>query len=127
MSKTLPASCASKVVTVEGVAVPLAEVFSEGNGDSSGVAIIDGDKVFYVTSNASDIKATIEKVVEACEKINSAVTKVGEILTSIGSGMAGSGTAPPPTLSTDVAAVNSTLGELSAIAGQLESMKEVLK
>lgn len=114
MSKILTATCdANSKVTADGVEVVGAIILSQGKQASQGVAVMDGDKVWYLTSNASDIKTTIEKV-------SSALTKIGNILTSIGAGMTGPTTAPPPTLATDVLEITTTVNELA-------QMKEALK
>ncbi len=63
MSKLLEATCTAGVVTAESVPVPAADVLSEGNGPSSGVLLIDGEKAKYITSSASDVKALITNIV----------------------------------------------------------------
>lgn len=113
MSKILEATCEGGVVTSEGVAVPGAEILSEGVGESQGLLLMQGDKKTYMASNATDLKTTIEKVVEA-------INKVGTILTAIGAGMTGPTTAPPGTLATDVL-------ELTQLATELETLKGNLK
>lgn len=113
MSKILEAVCdASGKVKVEGFEVA-ADVLSEGKQDSQGVALMQGKKVYYVTSNATDIKTTLEKVAAALDKIAST-------LTDIGTGMTGPTTAPPGSLPTNVA-------EIMAIKTELETLKGALK
>lgn len=114
MSKVLSATCdTSGKVTADGTEVVGAIVLSEGKQASSGVAVMDGDKVWYLTSSATDIKTTIEKAADA-------ITKIATVLTAIGSGMTGPTTAPPPTLVTDVLAINQVVTELN-------QLKEALK
>lgn len=114
MSKILSATAdAQGKVTADGVEVVGAIMLSEGKQASSGMAVIDGDKVWYLTSSATDIKATIEKAADA-------ITKIANVLTSIGAGMTGPTTAPPPTLPTDVVAINMVVTELN-------QLKEALK
>ena len=112
MSKILNATCQGGTVLVDGVPVN-AEILSEGQGPSEGVALIEKEKVFYVASNATDIKTTLEKVTNV-------LTKIGETLTAIGGGMTGPTTAPPPNLATNVAEMNLVIAELTAL-------KDVLK
>lgn len=114
MSKVLNATAdESGKVTAEGVEVVGAIILSEGKQASEGVAVLDGDKVWYITSSSSDIKTTIEKLADA-------ITKTANLFTSIGSGMTGPTTAPPPTLVTDVLALN-------MIVTDLNQLKEALK
>jgi len=112
LSKILPANCESEEVTIEGQQVE-ASILSEGIGASNGVALIDKEQVTYITSNATDIKTTLEKLTESLDK---AVL----IFTSIGAGMTGPTTAPPPTLAVDLA-------EITAISTELKALKDELK
>jgi hypothetical protein len=112
MSKILEATCLSGVVKWEGSPVE-AEVLSEGNGQSSGVLLLEKEKAFYLTSNASDLKTTMEKLIDA-------LTKVTETLTAIGSGMTGPTTAPPGVLATNVVAINLLVTELTTLKGNLK-------
>ena len=114
MSKILPATCdANGKVTADGVEVEGAIVLSLGKQASSGLLYLDADKAWYFPSSATDIQTTIDKVSQALEKIAS-------ILTSIGGGMTGPTTAPPPTLVTDVATLNTIKGELDTLKGALK-------
>lgn len=128
MSKTLGATCdASGKVTAESTEVSVAQVLSEGKQASAGILIIDKDKAWYLCSNATDIKSTIESLIEAIETIASSITKISTTLTSIGAGMTGPTTAPPPTLATDVAELTMKVTELNATKSDLESLMEALK
>ena len=113
MTKSLAATCENGVVKVAGKTVSGAVILSEGVGASTGVAYFDKDQIFYVASNASDLKTTIEKLIDV-------LTQVGSTLTSIGAGMTGPTTAPPPTLATDVAALNTIKAALNTLKGQLK-------
>lgn len=114
MSKIISATAsAAGKVTADGVEVIGAIILSEGKQASSGVAVLDGDKVWYLTSSATDIKTTIEK-------LSDAITKISNIFTAIGAGMTGPTTAPPPTLAASVTA-------LTAVATELNTLKEALK
>jgi hypothetical protein len=70
------ASCLAKIVTVENMPVATATILSEGNGSSTGIAILEKDKQYYLTSNATDIKALIAS-------INDLITKITTVLTSL--------------------------------------------
>ena len=114
MSKVLSATAnATGKVTADGFEIVGAIVLSQGKQASSGVAVMDGESVWYLTSSATDVKTTIEKLAAL-------ITKVGVMFTSIGAGMTGPTTAPPPTLVTDVA-------ELNQMVVELNQLKEALK
>lgn len=75
MSKILDATCsAAGVVTAEGQTVLAATVLSEGKKASSGVLLLEGQKARYLTSNATDIKDLITKVVEIVNQIATIAT-----------------------------------------------------
>lgn len=114
MSKILSATCsAAGKVTAGGVEVVGAIVLSEGKQASSGLAVMDGENVWYLTSSATDIKTTIEKLTDS-------LTKIANMITSIGAGMTGPTTAPPPTLAADVVALNLVITELTTLKGSLK-------
>lgn len=113
MSKALAASCQNNQVTIEGVVVTPVEILSNGKGQSTGTAIIEGKKVTYLTSNATDIADTLTKMKTVLEKI-------ATTLQSIGAGMTGPTTAPPPTLVADIAAINQVAAELEILKGNLK-------
>jgi len=114
MSKILSATAtATGKVFVDGVEVVGALILSEGKQASSGVAVLDGENVWFLTSSATDIKATIEKAAEA-------ITKIANLFTAMGAGMTGPTTAPPPTLATDVLAIQQVVTELNQLKGALK-------
>lgn len=86
MSKTLPAECVQSVVSFNGVTIPDAEILSEGNGQSNGIAIIDDDKAYYVTSSATDLK-------NAIVALNSMITKITNVLSALDGALSGSNAA----------------------------------
>lgn len=114
MSKVLPATAtADGKVFCEGVEVPEAQILSLGKQASSGILMIDGDKVWYFPSSATDIEQTLSK-------LSAFLDKIGPVLTSIGAGMTGPTTAPPPTLATDVLAIATIKTEVDALKGALK-------
>lgn len=113
MSKMIDATCESGTVTADGVSVEGAEIVSKGDGASEGILLLDGSKAKYLTSNATDLETTIEK-------LNSSLNKLVSILTAIGAGMTGPTTAPPPTLATDLAEITALVSELTTLKGQLK-------
>jgi len=116
MSRVLDAECRSNVVKQNGVEVPSAQILSEGNGQSSGVLLIDGSKAVYLTSSAQDLKETLERIIEALQSVSSALSSLD------GAGYyRDPGPSPsPPLASGAISSLN------SAISG-LEEFKEVLK
>jgi hypothetical protein len=112
LSKIITASCEASVVTADDIAVD-ATILSEGIGASEGLLVLDKTNATYLTSNASDLKTAIEKVI-------SALNKVTDTLTAIGTGMTGSTTAPPAALPINVALI-------TAIVTELTTLKESLK
>lgn len=114
MSKVLSATCnASGKVTSDSVIVNESVVLSEGKQSSSGVLVLDEDKAWYLTSSATDIKTTLEKVA-------SALTEIANALTAIGAGMTGPTTAPPLTLGASVTAINAVVTQLNTLKGALK-------
>jgi hypothetical protein len=128
MSKILEASAdsAGKVKAL-GVEIPGAVILGEGKQASVGIAIIDTNKAWYIPAFSSDVKTTIEKLIEAIEDIASCLTTISTSLTSIGAGMTGPTTAPPPTLPTDVSSIVSKVAELNATKAALNTLKGALK
>lgn len=88
MSKILPASCVGKVVTTEGHVISPATILSEGVKSSTGVALIEKDKVVYVASNATDIKDLITNIGDVITKITTALTGIDAVTTAPGSNAA---------------------------------------
>lgn len=128
MSKILRATCSpAGIVSAEGVEVPVAQVLSEGNQQSSGLLFMDEDEATYLPSSASDIKTTIEKVITALDNLALALTQVATTLTSIGAGMTGPTTAPPGTLATDIVNLTAKVTAVNATKAELNTLKEALK
>lgn len=113
MSKIVPATCQGGNVTADSITVDSPQILSKGEGQSSGILIMENGQVYYLTLNTTDLETTIEK-------LSSSLNKLVSILTNIGSGMTGSTTAPPPTLATDLAEITSIAGELETLKGQLK-------
>lgn len=85
MSKVLEASCVAGVVTCEGKPVE-ATILSEGIGESSGALILQQALAIYLTSNATDIK-------ESIEALNSMITKITTVLTALDGALSSANTA----------------------------------
>lgn len=113
MAKVIQAECVNNKVTVEGVEIEGAQILTQGKAQSTGILIVDDDRIYYVSTNTTDLKTTLEKLA-------SAMTKVTETLTAIGTGMTGPTTAPPGVLPTNVANINATVGELTTLKDNLK-------
>lgn len=74
MAKVLDAECQNGIVRVDGMEVDPALILSEGTKDSTGIALIDGPEVTYITSNASDIKETIEELTGILNQVITVLT-----------------------------------------------------
>lgn len=85
MSKILDASCVNNEVTIEGIKVEPVTIITQGKKASTGFAIIQGDKVYYVTSNASDLADAIESVNGIVQKLQDVLDQVVLALTSLDS------------------------------------------
>ena len=115
------------MVTADGVQVPAAEVLSAGKQASTGLLFIDGDKLWFIPSSATDIASTIEKAVDALTSVADAVTKIATTFTAVGAGMSGPSTAPPPTLGADVTAITGYATEIQGAITELNTLKGALK
>lgn len=114
MSKVIEATCdPSGIVKVDGLIVPDAVVLSLGKQASTGLLLIDKDKAWYFPSSATDIESTLLK-------ISSSLEKIAAMFQTIGTGMTGPTTAPPPTLATDIAALNAIKAEVDTLKGALK-------
>lgn len=112
MSKVIEATCQASTVTIDGQPVS-ATILSKGIGSSEGIAVLDKDKVTYITSNATDLETTLDN-------LNQSLTKLVTILTAIGAGMTGPTTAPPPTLVADLAEITAIVATLTTLKGALK-------
>lgn len=87
MSKVLAASCQAGVVTI-GQTTVAADILSEGNGASSGVAILDEGAVYYLTSSAEDLKNTISSIVDILNDLTTTLTAIDGATNSPGANAA---------------------------------------
>lgn len=114
MSEFIEASCQAGIVAIEGLYPVAADVLSEGVGPSDGLAFIKDGQVYYITSNATDLKTTIEKLVSIVTELSTALSLIDAKPT----GGAGSSSTP-------VAAAN--VVNLGLIQAQLATLQETLK
>ncbi len=123
MSKMIDATCEGGVVTADGVPVDAAVILSEGVASSEGILILDEDLAKYVTSNALDLKETLDKIASSLEKIASALSAIdgaGYIISVSGGAMAPAiGVPSPPVATSDIAAINSLKSEIETLMENL--------
>ena len=84
MTKILDATCSQNNVTVENRILADCEIFSEGKALSSGVVLIEEEKTYYITSNASDIKTTITTASDIILKVTNCFTALDALPTIAG-------------------------------------------
>ncbi len=122
MSKMVEATCQDGVVTADDVPVPAADILSEGVASSEGILILDDDKAKYLTSNALDIKETLDKVVSALEKVASALSSIdgaGYIISVVGGPAPVVAIPSPPVAASDISAITSLKTQLNTLKGNL--------
>lgn len=89
MAKILSASCdATGKVTAEGVIVDNATVINLGKKASTGMLLMDGDKSYYITANATDIQKVITDMVAILDALIAALTAIDGVTTTPGSAAA---------------------------------------
>jgi len=107
MPRALDATCVGNVVTVDGSPVTEAIILSEGVASSSGYAIFDKDKVYYVAKTSPDLKAAITTLNNLVTQIITMFTNVDVQFTAMsGVGGAAANATTIPQLTTD----NTTFG-----------------
>ncbi len=148
MSKTLPATCAAGIVTVEGVPVD-ADILSEGVGSSEGVVILDDEEATYIPKTSGDLDTTLDKLISALDQVKTGLDKTVEALgkchdalsgldtSAFLIGATGPGVVPvpgPPTqtanilgITTASTAVTSAATQLASIKTELQTLKSQLK
>lgn len=88
MLKALQASCIASLVSIETFPNAGVTILSEGKGSSSGIALVDKDKAYYLTSNATDIKALIASMNDLVTKITTVLTALDGVTTAPGASAA---------------------------------------
>lgn len=142
MLKVIKATCIGDVVTAESLPVSIAEIFSEGQGQSSGLLFIDGDKAYYVAKTSPDLKTTLEQVIAAIGQISTSLSKVVDALPQLqaaiavpaaaAEGLGATGTsaataAAMATVAADTAAITAAVVQIEAAKTALTTLKGVLK
>jgi hypothetical protein len=105
--KLLEATCENQTVTAEEITVEC-DILSQGNKSSTGVVLLDGSEVKYITSNASDIKDLITSLVSIIEQIVTIATGLD-------------------TASNSPGGQTSNISQLTTLKTQLNATKDTLK
>lgn len=127
MSKILAASAEAGVVTVEGFPIEIAQIISKGVGASTGVLLIQGEKAFYLPSNATDLETTLADTKSAIDKAVQAINQIATSLTTINAQFTANSLTPSPAVAAQVVAITGYSTELTAIGVEMETLKEALK
>jgi hypothetical protein len=98
----------SGVVTTENLVISPATILSAGVKASTGAALIEKDKVTYITSNATDIQDLIDNIGSVIDQIVTSLTALD------------AATIPPGTAAIPIALINTLKATLMA-------QKELLK
>jgi hypothetical protein len=88
LSRIIDATCLAGVVTADGLPVPGTTILSQGTKQSSGALEIDGEKRYYFTSNATDIKDLITNLEAIIQQVVLIATNLDAVTVSPGSATA---------------------------------------
>ncbi len=84
MSRILDATCEAGIVTVENHVITPATIISNGVKASDGLGLLQGDKLYYITSNASDISDLIDNVKAIVDQIKIVLLALDAVTVSPG-------------------------------------------
>lgn len=137
MPKVMPATCEAQVVTCNDLPLPGAVILSQGVGQSSGIAVLDGDSAHYVANISGDLKTLLTKVIDSLAQVKTALDKSVDALTAIdtagyiltvnpGTGGA-SGVAAAPVATADISSITSAANEIDSLKSQLSDLNGALK
>lgn len=118
MSKTLEATCEAGIVKIGTTPLPDAKKLSAGIGPSSGVAILDEDKQYYLANTTPDLKSVVEDLIDL-------TTKLTTLIGSVNASLAGAASAPYPNFVTDALLI--TGPDPTSILSKLTLLKENLQ
>lgn len=116
-STVLQASCSSSNVTTEGVSVPDAIILSQGSGASTGPLVIFKNKAYYITSNASDLNASLNQAAQAINEIATQINSIATVLAAIS----------PDPLQPQIALIAASVPTIQGFATQLQTIRGNLK
>lgn len=113
MTKAVTATCQDNKVKVGDLEITGVTILSQGKKSSTGILFLEGEQLYYVASNATDLHDVIQQTTAIVDKLKL-------IIQAIGAGMTGPTTAPPATLATDLADIASKSSTLSALKDNLK-------
>jgi len=81
MTKSSNAACAAGIVLVDAFPIVTIMKLCQGIGPSTGVALIDKDKSYYLTNTASDVDTALGIIISAFTTLN-ALPLIGGAITA---------------------------------------------
>lgn len=132
MSRILEAECdAEGVVRCQGFVIDGAKILTHGKQASTGILIIDGEHIVYLTSNADDLFSTLDKVANALGKAVEGLNKAASGLQGLDTSgfliSATAGVPSPPKIPTQIADVQAAASDIESIQSELNELKGKLK
>lgn len=76
MPKVIEATCVAGIVTAGGAPLVGAVILSQGVGPSTGIAIIDQEKIYYVAKTTPDVKSVLEKLISTITELTTVLTLI---------------------------------------------------
>ena len=121
-------------MTADGVVLPSAEVFSEGVGESEGIAILDEDSAYYLANTAGNLNSTLGTLIDVLAQVKIGLDKAVEALGKAQSALqthdtsgfliaATAGVPSPPLAAADIAGIGTVSAEITNAATQIETLK----
>lgn len=132
MPRILEAECDDKgVVKCQGFVIPSAKLLTAGAQASTGIIIVDGEDVTYITSNTTDLGTTLDKVAQALGKAVEGLNKTAAGLQSLDNrGFligATAGVPGPPAIESQIADIQTAASDIGGLQGELDELKGKLK
>lgn len=121
MAKVLEATCVAGVVKVDGIVVAGAQILSEGVAASSGIVVIDLDRIYYVAMTTPDVKTTLEKMLAALGEVRQALTAIATGPVTATQGAAG------PTWPALKSSLETRASALETLESEVATLKDGLK
>lgn len=132
MSRILEADCdAEGVVRCQGFVIEGAKVMTHGKQASTGILIVDGEGITYLTANTDDLATTLDKVAAALGKAVEGLNKAAaglQGLDTAGFLIGATGAVPsPPKVASQIADVQAAASDIGSLQGELDELKGKLK
>lgn len=128
MPKILDAVCVEGEVKIGAVVLENVIFVSQGEGDSEGIVLIDEEKIYYIPVANTDLKTTLEKVVDA---LTAAATALTQAATGMGAidvkPTGGTGSASTPAAASNISAINTQVTNINTAKNALNTLKDDLE